>query len=222
MLQNLRTAAQSKDQDLTRGNLALSRSVETGNPVRVIRGYKLRSPFAPEEGYRYDGLYTVKKFWFTKGMSGFGVYKFALQRCPGQAPPPWALENDPASPSKSSDSGFSDTVKSEAGENEATSPSDEKKSDGDKDGETKADSPLPLTDNMKKDDGNDDADASSGVDSKDVSDDNEEESSIVKHDAFESNLSAVSENAESSGDGGESGVVSGDDEEKADEDCSDA
>jgi len=36
-------------------NLALSRNVETRDPVRVIRGYKLKSPFAPEYGYRYDG-----------------------------------------------------------------------------------------------------------------------------------------------------------------------
>ncbi|KAL8620984.1 hypothetical protein ACOMHN_035920 [Nucella lapillus] len=107
---NLRTAAQSKDQDLSRGNLALSRSVETGNPVRVIRGYKLKSPFAPDEGYRYDGLYTVEKYWFTKGLSGFGVYKFALRRCKDQAPPPWELSSEPMSPSKSSDSGFSDAA----------------------------------------------------------------------------------------------------------------
>lgn len=37
------------------GNLALSKNVENGRPVRVIRGYKSKSPFAPEEGYRYDG-----------------------------------------------------------------------------------------------------------------------------------------------------------------------
>ena len=54
-LQNLRTAPQSKNQELTRGNLALSKNVETRTPVRVIRGYKLRRPYAPEEGYRYDG-----------------------------------------------------------------------------------------------------------------------------------------------------------------------
>ena len=36
-------------------NLALSRNVENREPVRVIRGFKLRSPFAPEYGYRYDG-----------------------------------------------------------------------------------------------------------------------------------------------------------------------
>ncbi|KAL5010691.1 hypothetical protein ScPMuIL_012996 [Solemya velum] len=86
---NLRTAAQSKDQTLTRGNLALSRNVDTGNTVRVIRGYKSESTFAPEEGYRYDGLYTVEKAWFTTGLSGFGVWKFALRRCKDQAPPPW-------------------------------------------------------------------------------------------------------------------------------------
>lgn len=37
------------------------RSTITNKPVRVIRGYKLDSPYAPSEGYRYDGLYTVEK-----------------------------------------------------------------------------------------------------------------------------------------------------------------
>ncbi|XP_046862747.1 E3 ubiquitin-protein ligase UHRF1-like isoform X1 [Xenia sp. Carnegie-2017] len=89
---NLRTAPQSKNQTLTRGNLALTKNIENGKPVRVIRGYKLKSDFAPEEGYRYDGLYTVEKFWEATGLSGFIVYKFALKRCPGQAPPPWSDE----------------------------------------------------------------------------------------------------------------------------------
>ena len=31
------------------------KSVETRKPVRVVRGYKLNSPYAPAEGYRYDG-----------------------------------------------------------------------------------------------------------------------------------------------------------------------
>ncbi|CAG5125180.1 unnamed protein product [Candidula unifasciata] len=90
---NLRTAPQSRDQTLTRGNLALSKNVETKNPVRVIRGYKLQSPFAPEEGYRYDGLYTVEKCWFVTGLSGFGVWKFALRRCPNQDPSPWQFSD---------------------------------------------------------------------------------------------------------------------------------
>ena len=37
------------------------------------------------------GLYTVEKFWYTKGLSGHKVYKFALQRCKDQASPPWEL-----------------------------------------------------------------------------------------------------------------------------------
>ncbi|XP_071491866.1 uncharacterized protein [Diadema antillarum] len=89
---NLRTAPQSKDQTLERGNLALSKNVETRNPVRVIRGYKSDSPYAPEYGYRYDGLYTVEKFWFTTGLSGYGVYKFAFKRCPDQGTPPWEMD----------------------------------------------------------------------------------------------------------------------------------
>jgi hypothetical protein len=105
----LRTAPQSKDQTLTRGNLALSLNITSRKPVRVIRGSNLKNEFAPEYGYRYDGnnwkfpfidlnlfmsgsplgLYTVEKFWQCIGKSGFKVYKFALTRCPDQAPPPW-------------------------------------------------------------------------------------------------------------------------------------
>ena len=53
---NLRTAPQSKDQTLTKGNLALSLNIETRKPVRVIRGYKADTEFTPEFGYRYDGI----------------------------------------------------------------------------------------------------------------------------------------------------------------------
>ncbi|OWF38768.1 E3 ubiquitin-protein ligase UHRF1-like [Mizuhopecten yessoensis] len=113
---NLRTAAQSKDQELTRGNLALSRNVTSNYPVRVIRGYKLKSPFAPEEGYRYDGMYQVEKAWCCSGLSGFLVWKFAMKRCPGQAPPPWTILNA-ASPSKESvmSDKSSDVGKSDSG-----------------------------------------------------------------------------------------------------------
>ena len=31
----------------------------------------------------------MMKYWQTCGLSGFLVYKFALKRCDGQAPPPW-------------------------------------------------------------------------------------------------------------------------------------
>ncbi|GFU22917.1 e3 ubiquitin-protein ligase UHRF1 [Nephila pilipes] len=87
---NLRTAPQSKDQILERGNLALSKNVENNLPVRVLRGYKLKSKFAPLEGYRYDGLYNVVRFYLTQGLSGFKVYKFQLERIQDQEPSPWA------------------------------------------------------------------------------------------------------------------------------------
>jgi len=48
---NLRTAPQSSDQVLTRGNAALDKSAQTGNPVRVIRGFK--ASMGPITGYRY-------------------------------------------------------------------------------------------------------------------------------------------------------------------------
>ncbi|VDI02744.1 E3 ubiquitin-protein ligase UHRF1 [Mytilus galloprovincialis] len=127
---NLRTAPQSKDQTLTRGNLALSRNVETGNPVRVIRGYKLQqfSQFAPEDGYRYDDLYTVEKYWSTTGQSGFLVWKFVLRRCTDQPPPPWTFEGDGQSLTEEikSDSGFDfDETASQISSSQSSSQSDE-------------------------------------------------------------------------------------------------
>lgn len=81
---NLRTAPQTFDQEFTALNAALRTSTETKNPVRVIRGYKNHSPFAPEEGYRYDGLYLVERAWRELGQAGFQVCKFAFVRLPGQ------------------------------------------------------------------------------------------------------------------------------------------
>ncbi|EEB96839.1 hypothetical protein MPER_03950, partial [Moniliophthora perniciosa FA553] len=52
---NLRTAPQSFDQSFEDHV-----SSETKKPVRVIRGYKLDSKYAPYEGY--DGLYVVEKY----------------------------------------------------------------------------------------------------------------------------------------------------------------
>ncbi|KAI0661898.1 hypothetical protein C8Q70DRAFT_961143 [Cubamyces menziesii] len=41
--------------------MSLKVSAYTKKPVRVIRGYKSSSDFAPAQGYRYDGLYVVEK-----------------------------------------------------------------------------------------------------------------------------------------------------------------
>jgi E3 ubiquitin-protein ligase UHRF1 len=85
---NLRTAPQTSNQSFDhRYNAALKRSAETGKPVRVIRGFKNPGKYAPAEGYRYDGLYTVERAWLAKGLTcGLLVCRYALKRVPGQPP----------------------------------------------------------------------------------------------------------------------------------------
>ena len=63
---NPSTIQQMADQQLTRGNLALAVSHTQGLPVRVVRGPKLKSTYAPAGGYRYDGLSLLK----TTGRTG--------------------------------------------------------------------------------------------------------------------------------------------------------
>ena len=41
----------------------------------------------------------MEKYWSCVGKAGFKVFKFALRRCQGQAPPPWIKNKDEA-PSK--------------------------------------------------------------------------------------------------------------------------
>lgn len=120
---NLRTAEQTFDQTLERGNLALVKSFETQKPIRVIRGYKLDSPFAPEEGYRYDGCYKVVKYWKATGLSGFKVYKYALTRCDDD-PPPWEYEQE-------EESGEDDEEESDEDENDEEDEDGEEGSDED-------------------------------------------------------------------------------------------
>jgi E3 ubiquitin-protein ligase UHRF1 len=56
-------------------------SAETKKPVRVIRGFKCKSKYAPAEGYRYDGLYVVEKAWRAPGLNekGFLVCKYIFK-----------------------------------------------------------------------------------------------------------------------------------------------
>ena len=69
---------QIADQTLTRGNMALAKNEIDNLPVRVIRGAHKGSLFAPESGYRYDGLYRVESHWHEIGKSGFKIYRFRL------------------------------------------------------------------------------------------------------------------------------------------------
>ncbi|KAG9119234.1 hypothetical protein FRC07_005825 [Ceratobasidium sp. 392] len=94
---NLRTAPQSSHQTFDNSfNKSLLISSQTKNPVRVIRGFKLPSKYAPKTGYRYDGIYVVEKAWIEPGNNPgrFVVCKFAFRRVPGQPKIPEKRDGD--------------------------------------------------------------------------------------------------------------------------------
>ncbi|KAL8227447.1 hypothetical protein R6Q57_015031 [Mikania cordata] len=72
---------QFKNQEISRGKLALKNSMEQSVPVRVIRGHTGDNHF---KIYTYDGLYKVSECWPAEGVSGFVVYKYRLERLEGQ------------------------------------------------------------------------------------------------------------------------------------------
>ncbi|KAL0813650.1 hypothetical protein Bca101_070093 [Brassica carinata] len=74
-----------RDQELTRGNLALVASQKKGNEVRVIRGVEDPSD-KKGKVYIYDGLYVVTHYWIEKGTTGFNEFKFNLVRQQYQPP----------------------------------------------------------------------------------------------------------------------------------------
>jgi hypothetical protein len=63
------------------GNASLITSFYNKTPVRVIRGYKHNSRFAPSQGYTYAGLYQVVKFWEAIGFHGYKICRFELHYC---------------------------------------------------------------------------------------------------------------------------------------------
>jgi len=74
------TGKQIEDQTWkNRGNAALRISMDEGIPVRVVRGHAHRSPFSPEAGYLYAGLYSVVDAWEEEGKSGFKICRFRLE-----------------------------------------------------------------------------------------------------------------------------------------------
>jgi putative restriction endonuclease len=78
---------QIADQQFTAGNKALAANKTLAVPVRVIRGYRLKSPFAPPTGYRYDGLYYVDDVWHDTGQAGYLIWRFRLLRADDAALP---------------------------------------------------------------------------------------------------------------------------------------
>jgi putative restriction endonuclease len=75
---------QVSDQDFEGKNRALVRNHLDDIPVRVIRGGNHRSEYSPDDGYRYDGLFKVERYWRERGKHGFLVCRFRLVRQSGQ------------------------------------------------------------------------------------------------------------------------------------------
>ncbi|TKA47688.1 hypothetical protein B0A54_02062 [Friedmanniomyces endolithicus] len=76
----------SKDGTVTDYTQRMLESVENGKPVRFIRSHELKSPFAPEIGFRYDGLYKVVSFERLDNASSTRQrHRFRLERLADQA-----------------------------------------------------------------------------------------------------------------------------------------
>ncbi|KAJ3767660.1 PUA-like domain-containing protein, partial [Lentinula raphanica] len=78
-------------------NRALLRAHQERKPIRVIRGYKLGSIYAPRKGYRYDGLYRIYKVYtkVTDDENRYRLCMYELQRLSNQPPPPWETKSVP-------------------------------------------------------------------------------------------------------------------------------
>lgn len=76
------TKKQVQDQSwASSGNAGLALSSDLGLPVRVTRGFQHKTPFSPNEGYTYAGLFFVEEYWQERGKSGFLVCRFRLRAC---------------------------------------------------------------------------------------------------------------------------------------------
>ncbi|KAJ8701409.1 hypothetical protein PTI98_000199 [Pleurotus ostreatus] len=82
--ESARGRPQAGDQEWKGANAALRHAYTTRLPIRVIRGDKLNSIYAPNPGgkyrYRYDGLYVVDEWWEAKGKAGYMMCMFRLKR----------------------------------------------------------------------------------------------------------------------------------------------
>ena len=73
------TGRQIKDQTWENtGNAALLKSMDSGLPVRVIRGHKHNSPYSPSSGYTFAGLYSVVDAWVEQGISDYQICRYKL------------------------------------------------------------------------------------------------------------------------------------------------
>jgi len=80
------------DPERLRKEGAISNDWTQSKPVRVIRSDKMRhSDYAPTEGFRYDGIYKLVRYWAEKGRDGFITYKYEFKR-DDPNPAPWTAE----------------------------------------------------------------------------------------------------------------------------------
>lgn len=80
---DMRKDKEVHDQKLVRGNLALDRSSQIGNVIRVVRGIK-ESVNSGTKVYVYDGLYRIHEKWLEKTKSGVNSFKYKFVRSQGQ------------------------------------------------------------------------------------------------------------------------------------------
>ncbi|KAI5283503.1 hypothetical protein KEM55_001531, partial [Ascosphaera atra] len=52
----------NNDGSPTSNTKLMYQAAKKGTPIRLMRGHRLRSPYAPADGIRYDGLYIVKDY----------------------------------------------------------------------------------------------------------------------------------------------------------------
>ena len=71
---DLQSGKQVTDQEMTGRNLALRRSQENGQPVRVFQ----RVAHEGTEKFRYEGLYRVISHEYVRGKAGFQIFLFRL------------------------------------------------------------------------------------------------------------------------------------------------
>jgi hypothetical protein len=72
-----KSGRQTTHQVATGTNLALLKSQETGQPMRVLR--KVPAEDGGPDVYRYEGMYSVVASSFGPGKSGFSVFVFRLR-----------------------------------------------------------------------------------------------------------------------------------------------
>ncbi|KAF9911712.1 E3 ubiquitin-protein ligase uhrf1 [Linnemannia zychae] len=97
---------QTRDQELTRANHGLAmtcdcsintvrggiaRDWRKSRPIRVVRGAHFMNIYAPQAGYRYDGIYKVVKYWPETGKAGFRIWRYLMRRDDPE-PAPWTIQ----------------------------------------------------------------------------------------------------------------------------------